>query len=131
MNENISYNGFSSDLVVVYTKEGGFVGIKQKIFYDSFTNELIFIDERNNTFRVSKLTDNEEKEITQEIVADKVMDSNENYPPKEGSADFFSYGLFIILNSKSHSAKWTDASEAFPEGLSKFATFIENMKSNP
>ena len=53
MNENNSYNKFSSDLIVVYTKGGGFVGIKQKIFYDSFTKELTFIDERNNTFRVS------------------------------------------------------------------------------
>jgi hypothetical protein len=54
----------------------------------------------------------------------------ENYPLKEGSADYFSYGFFIILNSKSHSVKWTDASETFPDGLSKFATFIENMKSS-
>ncbi len=128
MNENSSYNTFSSDIVVVYTKEGGFVGIKQKIFYDSFTKELTFIDERNNTFRVSKLTDIEEKELANEIIADTIMDSDQNYPPKEGSADFFSYGLFIILSSKSHSVKWTDASGTFPEGLSKFATFIENMK---
>ncbi|HEX5185368.1 MAG TPA: hypothetical protein VFV86_00635 [Nitrososphaeraceae archaeon] len=56
------------------------------------------------------------------------MDSDQNYPPNEGSADFFSYGLFIILASKSHSVKWTDASGTLPEGLSKFATFIENMK---
>jgi hypothetical protein len=56
------------------------------------------------------------------------MDSKENYPPKEGSADFFSFGLFIIKDSKSHSVKWTDASDTFPDGLSKFATFIENMK---
>ena len=54
MNENNSYNKFASDLVVVFTKQGGFVGIKQKIFYDSFTKELTFIDERNNTFSVSK-----------------------------------------------------------------------------
>ena len=128
MNEYNSYNKFSSDLVVIYAKGGGFVGIKQKIFYDSFTKELTFMDERNNTFKVSKLTDNEEKELANEIVADKVMDSDQNYPPKEGSADFFSYGLFIILGSKSHSVKWTDASGTFPEGLSKFATFIENMK---
>ena len=128
MNESNSYNRFSSDLIIVYTKEGGFVGIKQKIFYDSFTKELTFINERNNTFRVSKLTDNEEKELTSEIIADKVMNSDQNYPPKEGSADFFSYGLFIILTNKSHSVKWTDASGPFPEGLSKFATFIENLK---
>jgi hypothetical protein len=128
MNENDSYNRSSSNLIVVYTKEGGLVGINHKIFYDSFTKELTFIDERNNTFRVSKLTDNEEKELTHEIAADKIMDSYQNYPPKEGSADFFSYGLFIILTNTSHSVKWTDASEAFPEGLTKFATFIENMK---
>ena len=73
-------------------------------------------------------TDNEEKGLAHEIVADKVMDSDKNYPPKEGSADFFSYGLLIILTNKSHSVKWTDASETFPEGLTKFATFIENMK---
>jgi len=47
MNENKSYNRYSSDLVIVYAKEGGFVGIKQKIFYDSFTKELTFIDLRN------------------------------------------------------------------------------------
>ncbi len=111
MNENNSYNEFSSNSIVVYTKDGGFVGIKQKIFYDHFTKELTFIDERNNTFRVSKLTDNEEKKLANEIVVDKVMDSDQNYPPKEGSADFFSYALFIILGSKSNSVKWTDASE--------------------
>ncbi len=61
MNENNSYNRLSSDLIIVYIKEGDFVGLEQKIFYDSFTNELAFIDERNNTFRISKLTDNEEK----------------------------------------------------------------------
>ena len=55
MNENNSYNKFSSDLIVVYIKEGGIVGIRQKIFYDSFTKELTFIDERNNSFKVSKL----------------------------------------------------------------------------
>jgi hypothetical protein len=130
MNENNSYDGFSSDLIVVYTKEGGIAGIKQKTFYDSFTKELTFIDEKNNTFRVSILSENEEKELTQEIVADKVMDSDQNYPPKVGSADFFSYGLFIILKNKSHSVKWTDTSEDVPEGLFKFAKFIENMKPN-
>jgi len=128
MNKKISYNKFSSNLIVVFTKEGGFVGIKQKILYDSFTKELIFIDERNNTFRVSTITDNEEKELVNEIIADKVMDSDQNYPPKDGSADFFSYGIFIILDNKSHSVKYTDASGTFPEGLSKFATFFENMK---
>ena len=72
MNENNSYNEFSSNSIVVYTKDGGFVGIKQKIFYDHFTKELTFIDERNNTFRVSKLTDNEEKKLANELVVDKV-----------------------------------------------------------
>ena len=128
MNENNLYNKFSSDLIVVYIKEGGIVGIKQKIFYDSFTKELTFIDQINNTFRVSKLTVNEEKELANEILADEVLDSDQNYPPKEGSADFFSYGLLIILTNMSHSVKWTDASGTLPEGLPKFATFIENMK---
>ena len=68
------------------------------------------------------------KKLTNEIVANKVMDSDQNYPPKEGSADFFSYGLLIILTNMSHSVKWTDASGTLPEGLPKFATFIENMK---
>lgn len=128
MNGNNSYDKFSSGFAVVYIKEGGIVGIKQKIFYDTFTKELTSIDQRNNTFGVSKLTDNEEKELANEILADNILDSDQNYPPKEGSADFFSYGLFIILTNKSHSVKWTDASGTFPEGLSKFATFIENMK---
>jgi hypothetical protein len=129
MNENNSYNKYSFDLIVVYTKEGGIAGIKQKIFYDNFTKELIFIDQRNQTFKVSEITNKEEKELENEIVADKVMDSDQNYPPKDGTADFFSYGLFIILSNKSHSVKWTDASGPIPDGLSKFATFIENMKS--
>jgi hypothetical protein len=51
LNENTSYNKFSSDLIVVYTKYGGIVGIKQKIFCDSFTKELTFIDERINSFK--------------------------------------------------------------------------------
>ena len=130
MNKKISYNKFSSNLIVVFTKEGGFVGIKQKILYDSFTKELIFTDERNNTFRVSSITNKEKKGLANEIVADKVMDSNQNYPPKEGSTDFFSYGLFIILYGKSHSVKWTDASGPFPDGLTRFVTFIENLKPN-
>jgi len=116
-------------LIVVYTKKGGIVGLKQKIFYDSFTKELIFIDERNKSFRVSGVTNKEERELEKEIGADKIMDSDENYPPKEGSADFFSYSISIILSNKSHSVKWTDASGTFPDGLSKFAIFIENMKS--
>jgi len=128
MKENNSYYKFSSGFAVVYINEGGLVGIKQKIFYDSFTKELTFIDQKNNTCRVSKLTANEEKELANEILADNVLDSDQNYPPKEGSADFFSYGLFIVLANISHSVKWTDDSGTFPEGLSKFATFIENMK---
>lgn len=128
MNENNLYDKFSSGFAVVYVKGGGLVGIKQKIFYDSFTKELTFIDQKNNTFRVSKLTVNDEKELANEILADEVLDSDQNYPPKEGSADFFSYGLLIILANISHSVKWTDASGTLPEGLSKFATFIENMK---
>ena len=128
MNENNSYDKFSSGFAAVYIKEGGLVGIKQKRFYDSFTKELTFIDQKNNTFRVSKLTVNEEKELANEILADKVLGSDQNYPPKEGSADFFSYGLLIILTNMSHSVKWTDASGTLPEGLPKFATFIENMK---
>ena len=128
MNENNSYDKFSSGFAAVYIKEGGLVGIKQKRFYDSFTKELTFIDQRSNTSRVSKLTDEEEKELANEILADKVLGSDQNYPPKEGSADFFSYGLFIILSNKSHSVKWTDASGTFPDDLSKFVTFIENMK---
>ncbi|MDF0682384.1 MAG: hypothetical protein P0116_15615 [Candidatus Nitrosocosmicus sp.] len=88
MKENNSYDNFSSGFAVVYIKEGGLVGIKQKIFYDSITKELTFIDQKNNTYRVSKLTANEEKELANEISADKVLDSDQNYPPKEGCRFF-------------------------------------------
>jgi hypothetical protein len=126
-----SHNSSHSDLIFVYIKEGGFVGMRQKIFYDSFTKELTFVDERSNTFRIKKLTGDKEKDIRNEAEDDKIFDTDQNYPPRPGSADFISFGLFIIINNKSHSVKWTEASQNVPNGLSKFASVIENMTSTP
>jgi len=128
MIENNLYNRISSDLLVVYIKKGVQREQNKKIFCDSFIKELTFIEARNNTSRVSKLAGKKEKEFADEIVADKLMDSEQNYHPKERSADEFRYGLFIILSHKSNFVKWTDALGTFPDGHSKFTTFIENMK---
>ena len=129
MDKEYSYNAPHSDLIVVYTKEGGFIGMRQKIFYDSFTKELTFMDERSNTFRIKKLDEDKEKSIRNEVEDDKIFNTDQNYSPRQGSADFISFGLFIIINNKSHSVKWTEASLNVPNGLSKFSSVIENMAS--
>ena len=52
-----------------------------------------------------------------------------SYPPTPGTADYFTYTLFVILDGRIHAVTWTDTSPNAPEELFKIAQVIENLRS--
>jgi hypothetical protein len=55
MNKDHLHNSSHSEVVFVYIKEGGFIEMRQKTLYDSFTKEITFVFGRENTFRITKM----------------------------------------------------------------------------
>jgi hypothetical protein len=107
----------------IYLKEGGIAGISERSSYDSFTKQLVFIDGLGETEQVQIVR------ITPLIRSSNLQRIQSNYPPTPGSADYFTYTLFVILDGIIHAVTWTDTSPNAPEELFKIAQLIENLRS--
>jgi hypothetical protein len=107
----------------IYLKEGGIAGISERSSYDSFTKQLVFIDGLGETEQVQIVR------ITPLIRSSNLQRIQSNYPPTPGSADYFTYTLFVILDGRIHAVTWTDTSPNAPEELFKIAQLIENLRS--
>jgi hypothetical protein len=106
----------------IYLKEGGIAGISERSSYDSFTKQLVFIDGLGETEQVQIVR------ITPLIRSSNLQRIQSNYPPTPGSADYFTYTLFVILDGIIHAVTWTDTSPNAPEELFKIAQLIENLR---
>jgi hypothetical protein len=115
--------------VFVFTKTGGISGLKQRISYDSFTKDLVSINEKDDTIiEVTNFTETDELNIRQIINDNNIFSTQQNYFPEQGSVDFINYGILIIIGNKAHTVKWTDASLNVPDGLFQIAKVIENLQ---
>ncbi len=102
-----------ADFEVSYSKEGGIAGIRQAITIDS--DKMIITDGVEQITlpppsgeEIDSLKNAIEKSNFFRIIA-------ADYPPTEGSADYFSYSLRITSEGKGAYMTWTDTSEDAPD----------------
>ena len=57
------------------------------------------------------------------------LQTQSNYPPTPGSADYFTYILFIVLDGREHVVTWTDASPNAPEELFEMTQLIDSLRT--
>ena len=88
----------SSVFLFLYLKEGGIVGINERSSYDSFTKQLVFIDGLGETeqAQIVRITPETENNLKNMIRSSNLQRIQSNYPPIPGSADYFTYTLFVI-----------------------------------
>lgn len=73
-------------------KQGESGDLKQRISYDSFTKELVSINEKDDTIiEVNNLTEIDEVNIRQIINDNNIFSTQQNYFPEQGSVDFINY----------------------------------------
>ncbi len=131
MSEKISPSSNLLIFVFIFTKTGGIGGLKKRISYDSFTKELVSIDEKDDTIiEVTNITEIDEINIRQIINDNNIFSAQQNYFPEQGSVDFINYGILVIIGNKAHTVKWTDASIDVPDGLFQIAKSLENLQPN-
>lgn len=102
-----------ADFEISYTKDGGIAGIRQAITIDS--DKMIITDGVDQIFseppsqeEIDRLKEAIEKSNFFRIIAT-------DYPPTEGSADYFSYSLRITSEGKGAYMTWADTSENAPD----------------
>jgi hypothetical protein len=112
------------------TQEGGIAGIQNEMTINTSTWELVQNDD------VTKLDIDSINAISNTIKKLKFTNLNEeNYPPVEGAADYFSYSLTILQGTLQKTITWTDASENVPRALFMLrnaitgATHVESEES--
>lgn len=101
-----------ADFEISYTKEGGIAGIRQAIIIDS--DKMIITD------GVEQITLPPPSQEELDRLKDAIENSNffriipTDYPPSEGSADYFTYSLKINSEGRGAFMTWTDTSENVP-----------------
>lgn len=120
-----------SVFLFVYLKEGGIAGISERSSYDSFTKQLVFLDGMGETeqAQIVRITPETENNLKNMIRSSELQRIQSNYPPTPGSADYFTYTLFVILDGRIHTVTWTDTSPNAPEELFEIAQLIESLRS--
>jgi hypothetical protein len=120
-----------SVFLFIYLKEGGIAGISERSSYDSFTKQLVFIDGMGETeqAQIVRITPETENNLKNMIRSSNLQRTQSDYPPIPGSADYFTYTLFVILDGRIHAVTWTDTSPNAPEELFKIAQLIEDLRS--
>jgi hypothetical protein len=94
-----SSSHINSVFLFVYLKEGGIAGISERSSYDSFTKQLVFLDGLSETeqAQIVRITPETESNLKNMIRSSNLQRIQSNYPPTPGSADYFTYTLFVIL----------------------------------
>jgi hypothetical protein len=105
--------------VVTFTQEGGIAGIQNTVVVDMASAQLT---KNDSTFTLGK---DALDEITKTIKKIKIYSiDEENYPPVEGSADYFTYLIQISYGPIQKTISWTDTSEIIPENLNALKDVI-------
>ena len=128
---SISSPNIRSVFLFVYLKEGGIAGISERSSYDSFTKQLVILDGMGETeqAKIVRITPETENNLKNMFRSSELQRIQSNYPPTPGSADYFIYTLFVILDGRIHAVTWTDASPNAPEELFEIAQLIESLRS--
>jgi hypothetical protein len=115
----------------VYIKEGGIAVISERSSYDSFTKQLVFLNGLGETeqAQIVRITPETENNLKNMIRSSSLQRIQSNYLPTTGSADHFTYTLFVILNGRIHAVAWTDTSLNAPEELFEIAQLIVSLRS--
>lgn len=99
------------------TREGGFAAFAPKTMtFDSSAGVIIIVEDESEI--IVPLEESQIQEIDQLFQKSKLLGIPSNdYPPNEGAADYFSYGLMIRQGIFQSQFSWTDASDDAPETL--------------
>ena len=114
----------NSELEISYSKQGGFAGIQQDV---SIENGKIFVFEGNNEVLITAIDESDIQNIRKIIEESNYFELESNYPPIEGSADYFLYNLQIDIRGNKKIVAWTDTSENLPEVLPEISKAIEEV----
>ncbi|MGH9912504.1 MAG: hypothetical protein ACRD4W_08685 [Nitrososphaeraceae archaeon] len=79
--------------------------------------------------QIVRITPETENNLKNMIRSSSLQRIQSNYPSTAGSADYFTYTLFVILNRRIHAVTWTDTSPNAPEELFEIAQLIESLRS--
>jgi hypothetical protein len=110
--------------VLVLSQEGGFAGISKSITIDSASEEMRI--EEGSQSSVSLLHLGTIEKIIKDLKKSKFFDmKQENYPPIEGSADYFVYSITVNQGMFQKTITWTDTSENIPQNLMDLKEEIE------
>jgi len=120
-----SSSNIRSVFLFIYLKEGGIAGVSERSSYYSFIDGL----GETEQVQIVRITPETENNLKNMIRSSNLQRIQSNYPPTPGSADYFAYTLFVILDGRIHAVTWTDTSPNAPEELFKIAQLIENLRS--
>lgn len=117
----------SHDLKFEYVKSGGIAGINERLAFDSKNNAIVIYQNTSGATE-KQLSDGKVQELRQAIAESGFFAMNSDYPPRQGSADYFSYSLTITMDGSTHSMSWVDdfaSAEPVPKGLKDIVSKIE------
>lgn len=116
---------------IILSREGGIAGIRNVATIDTLSGEMI--EEDSSTYSI------DEESIAQihhAVKKSKFFDiAQHDYPPIQGSADYFTYSIQITQDVFQNTLSWTDTSENVPEKAiwlkEELDSIIVDLESNP
>jgi hypothetical protein len=113
--------------VISISREGGFGGFAPKTMTFDSSGNVIVISEGESTKNVP-LDDTQVQQINEMVQKSKLLNiKDNNYPPVQGSADYFSYGMQLTQGVFGAEFAWTDTSENVPSVLGDLHQTIWTM----
>lgn len=95
---------------IILSKEGGIAGIRNVVTIDTSSGEL------TKDGQTSILNEKSIAKIHHAIKKSKFFDmTQQNYPPIQGSADYFTYSIQVTQSVFQNTLSWTDTSVNVPE----------------
>lgn len=116
---------------IILSREGGIAGIRNVVTIDTSSREMV--KEDGSTYSI-----NEESiaEIHHAIKKSKFFDiAQQNYPPIQGSADYFTYSIQITQGVFQNALSWADTSENVPKKViwlkDEINSIVVDLESSP
>lgn len=141
-------NDVTTTLELSYTELGVLSGSLQRITYDSETNtlglnnisasssisdssKLLSTQQASQSQSNKQLSETDERNLRDIITKNGFFQANGVYPPSTtaNQQDYTLHVLSIVMDGKTYTVLWTDASSDVPVGLSSTAQAIKNMAS--
>ena len=134
-----SSNDIASAFVFVYTTSGEYSGayptFDQRIFYDSYTKELVVATRRRqqtDPIKIINLSDSDENKLKQTMRDNNLFSTKEVY--YTNALNVYEQRLYVILDGKVHSVQWNvlkaSAWDPIPQGLEEIIETIKGRISS-